>query len=32
MPAAIFEGEDAEAVAEFVALASGGDLEDPPAE
>lgn len=32
MPAAIFEGEDAEAVAEFVAIASGGDLEEPAAE
>jgi mono/diheme cytochrome c family protein len=32
MPAAVFEGEDAEAVAEFVAVASGGDLEDAPAE
>jgi mono/diheme cytochrome c family protein len=27
MPADIFEGEDAEAVAEFVAAASGGDAE-----
>ena len=26
MPAAVFEGEDAEAVAEFVAIASGGEL------
>jgi mono/diheme cytochrome c family protein len=32
MPASIFEGEEAEAVAEFVAVASGGDLEDAPAE
>jgi mono/diheme cytochrome c family protein len=32
MAAAIFEGEDAEAVAEFVAIASGGDLNDAPAE
>ncbi len=31
MPAAVFEGEEAEAVAEFVAVASGGDL-NPPAE
>ena len=30
MPAQIFEGEEAEAVAEFVAVASGGELE--PAE
>ena len=29
MPAQIFEGEEAEAVAEFVALASGGELESP---
>ena len=27
MPAQIFEGEEAEAVAEFVAVASGGELE-----
>jgi mono/diheme cytochrome c family protein len=26
MPAAVYEGQDAEAVAEFVAVASGGDL------
>jgi mono/diheme cytochrome c family protein len=32
MPAAVFEGRDAEAVAEFVAVASGGDVEDAPAE
>jgi mono/diheme cytochrome c family protein len=32
MPAQIFEGEEAEAVAEFVAVASGGELEDAPAE
>jgi mono/diheme cytochrome c family protein len=32
MPADLFEGRDAEAVAEFVAVASGGDLDDPPAE
>jgi mono/diheme cytochrome c family protein len=32
MPAAIFEGEEAEAVAEFVAVASGGEVEAPPAE
>jgi mono/diheme cytochrome c family protein len=32
MPAAVYEGEEAEAVAEFVAVASGGDLEDAPAE
>jgi mono/diheme cytochrome c family protein len=32
MPAAVFEGEDAEAVAEFVAVATGGSLEDAPSE
>jgi mono/diheme cytochrome c family protein len=32
MPAAVFEGEEAEAVAEFVAVASGGEVEDAPAE
>jgi len=32
MAKAIYEGEDADAVAEFVALASGGSLEDAPAE
>jgi mono/diheme cytochrome c family protein len=32
MPEAIFEGEEAEAVAEFVAVASGGEVEDAPAE
>jgi len=32
MPASVFEGEEAEAVAEFVAVASGGDLEDAPPE
>ena len=32
MAAAIFEGEEAEAVAEFVAIASGGSIEDAPAE
>ena len=32
MPRAVFEGEEAEAVAEFVAVASGGDLEDPQGE
>ena len=32
MPAAVFEGEDAEAVAEFVAVASGGELNAPPSE
>lgn len=31
MPAAVFEGEEAEAVAEFVAVASGGEV-DAPAE
>ena len=30
MPAAVYEGEDAEAVAEFVAVASGGALEVAP--
>jgi cytochrome c5 len=29
MPAAVFEGEEAEAVAEFVAVASGGEIEEP---
>jgi mono/diheme cytochrome c family protein len=29
MPAQVYEGEDAEAVAEFVAVATGGDLETP---
>jgi mono/diheme cytochrome c family protein len=29
MPAQVFEGEDAEAVAEFVAVATGGSLDDP---
>lgn len=29
MPAAVFEGEEAEAVAEFVAVASGGEVEAP---
>jgi mono/diheme cytochrome c family protein len=32
MPARIFVGEDAEAVAEFVAVATGGSLEEAPAE
>jgi mono/diheme cytochrome c family protein len=32
MPAAVFEGEDAEAVAEFVAVATGGSLENAPSE
>ena len=32
MPAAVFEGEEAEAVAEFVAVASGGELDSPPSE
>ncbi len=32
MPARIFVGQDAEAVAEFVAVATGGSLEDAPAE
>jgi mono/diheme cytochrome c family protein len=32
MPAEIYEGEEAEAVAEFVAVASGGEVEDAPAE
>ena len=32
MPADVFEGEDAEAVAEFVAVATGGNLEDPQPE
>jgi mono/diheme cytochrome c family protein len=31
MPAAVFEGEDAEAVAEFVAVASGGEVGDSQA-
>jgi mono/diheme cytochrome c family protein len=29
MPAQVFEGEDAEAVAEFVAVATGGTLDNP---
>ena len=29
MPRQVFEGEDAEAVAEFVAVATGGNLDDP---
>ncbi len=32
MPAAVFEGEEAEAVAEFVAVASGGEVDAPPSE
>jgi hypothetical protein len=32
MPAQVYEGEDAEAVAEFVAVATGGSLEEAPAE
>jgi mono/diheme cytochrome c family protein len=32
MPAQVFEGEDAEAVAEFVAVATGGNLDDPEPE
>jgi mono/diheme cytochrome c family protein len=32
MPAQVYEGEDAEAVAEFVAVATGGSLENPPSE
>ena len=32
MPAEIYEGEDAEAVAEFVAVASGGETEAPAGE
>jgi mono/diheme cytochrome c family protein len=32
MPAAVFEGEDAEAVAEFVAVATGGSLDNPQPE
>jgi mono/diheme cytochrome c family protein len=32
MPAQVFEGEEAEAVAEFVAVASGGSTEDEPAD
>jgi mono/diheme cytochrome c family protein len=32
MPAQVFEGEDAEGVAEFVAVATGGSLEDQPSE
>jgi mono/diheme cytochrome c family protein len=32
MPADLFEGRDAEAVAEFVAVASGGDIGAAPAE
>jgi mono/diheme cytochrome c family protein len=32
MPAQTYTGEDAEAVAEFVAVASGGSVEDEPAE
>jgi mono/diheme cytochrome c family protein len=32
MPAQVFEGENAEAVAEFVAVATGGSLENPQAE
>jgi mono/diheme cytochrome c family protein len=32
MPAAVYEGEEAEAVAEFVAVASGGELDSPPSE
>jgi mono/diheme cytochrome c family protein len=32
MPAETYTGESAEAVAEFVAVASGGEIEDPPAE
>jgi mono/diheme cytochrome c family protein len=32
MPAEIYQGEDAEAVAEFVAIASGGETEGTPAD
>jgi mono/diheme cytochrome c family protein len=32
MPARVFDGEDAEAVAEFVAVATGGSLEEPQGE
>jgi mono/diheme cytochrome c family protein len=32
MPEQLFEGEDAEAVAEFVAVATGGSLDDPQPE
>jgi hypothetical protein len=32
MPAAVFEGEEAEAVAEFVAVATGGQLEEQSGE
>jgi mono/diheme cytochrome c family protein len=32
MPARVFVGEDAEAVAEFVAVATGGSLDDPQPE
>jgi mono/diheme cytochrome c family protein len=32
MPRQVFEGEDAEAVAEFVAVATGGSLENAPSE
>jgi mono/diheme cytochrome c family protein len=32
MPAQVFEGEDAEAVAEFVAVATGGSLDNPQPE
>jgi mono/diheme cytochrome c family protein len=32
MPKAVFEGEEAEAVAEFVAVASGGEVDTPPSE
>jgi mono/diheme cytochrome c family protein len=30
MPAQVYEGEEAEAVAEFVAVASGGEVDTPP--